>query len=184
MTSLDGRLAARRTAGLLAAAGGLALIGSTFLGWISTAMQTGGRTTISGWGAISGGSDLVDGVNLNTLMDGMGSYRPAIPVVIVGAVTVIPALVLAVTGADVRPRRLVGALLAGCGMLATAWALAKVIAPGDALGVLPAGEAGTGTGPVLATVAGLVILAVGATVLFGVLDPPARKAMRGIQARR
>jgi hypothetical protein len=184
MAEVDRRRALRRTAGLAALAGGLALIASTFLGWITTPMQPGGTTSISGWGTISGGSDLVDGVNLNTLMAGMGSYRPAVPVVIVGAVTVIPALVLAVTGPGVRPRRIVGAILVACGLVATGWALAMVIVPGDALGVLPDGEHAAGFGPMLATVAGMVILVAGGLGLFGRLDPPERVAARGIQPRR
>jgi len=184
MAEPDRRRALRRTAGLSALAGGLALIASTFLGWITTPMQSGGTTSISGWGTISGGSELVDGVNLNTLMAGMGSYRPAVPVVIVGAVTVIPALVLAVTGPGARPRRIVGAILVVCGAMATAWSLVKVIAPGDALGVLPEGEHAPGFGPMLATAAGLVILAAGVVAVLGLLDPPERAVPRGIQPKR
>lgn len=180
----DGRRKARLAAGLIAAAGGLALVGSTFLGWITTGMTTGGHTAISGWGTISGGSSLVNGVNFNTLMAGIGSYRPAVPVVIVGAVTVIPGLILAVTRAGSRPSRVIGALLAACGLVATGWSVAKLVDPGDALGVLPNGQGAAGNGPVLATVAGLAILATAAALFAGLLDPPEPAAPPGIQRRR
>ncbi len=181
VATADTRQPARMAAGLVAAAGGLALVGSSFLGWITTAMVTGGSTSISGWGTISGGNDLVDGVNFNTLMDGLGSYRPGVPAVVIGAVTVIPGLILAVTGPGRRPSRVVGALLAVCGLAALAWGLAKVIAPGDAVGVLPAGQGAPGAGPILAAVAGLAILVSAGLLLGGLLDPPAPTVRRGVQ---
>lgn len=183
-TPPDGRRSARSTAGMVAVAGGLALVGSSFLGWITTPMRTGGRTSISGWGTISGGSSLVNGVNLNTLMAGVGSFRPAVPVVIAGAVTVIPGLILAVTGPGARPSRIVGAVLAACGLFATVWSLIKIVDPGNAVGVLPTGQAGVGAGPVVATVAGMAVLAVAVVLLAGLLDPPEPAARRGVQPRR
>lgn len=181
---VDRRRRVRLVAGLVAVTGGLALIGSTFLGWISTAMDTGGRTTISGWGTISGGSSLVDGANFNTLMAGVGSYRPAVPVVIAGAVTVIPGLIVAVTGAGRRPSRVIGALLAACGLVATGWSVAKLVDPGDAVGVLPDGQGSAGAGPLLAAVAGLALLLVAGSLLAGLLDPSGARDSPGMGGAR
>lgn len=184
VTGADTRRRARTAAGLVATAGGLALIGSSFLGWISTAMVGGGRTSISGWGTISGGNALVDGVNFNTLMAGEGSFRPGVVVAVVGAVTVIPGLILAVTGPGRRPYRAVGIVLAVCGIAAAAWGTARAIAPGDAVGVLPAGQAGLGAGSVVAAVAGLAICVAAGLLLAGALDPPQPGGRRGVQRRR
>jgi hypothetical protein len=178
------RLRVRIAAGSVAVAAGGALIGSSFLGWITTPMAGGGRTAISGWGSISGGDPLVDGVNFNTLMAGVGSYRPGAPVLVMGAVTVIPGLILAVTGAGRRPSRVVGAVLALCGVAALIWGLLKAVAPGDALGVLPDGQGSPGAGPVLAAVAGLAILVVAGLLLAGLLDPAAPVRRAGVQPGR
>lgn len=183
MTTGDVRRRARIAAGLAATAAGLALIGSSFLGWITTPMHGGGRTAISGWGSISGGNELVDGVNLNTLMAGIGSYRPAVPVVLLGAVTVIPGLILAVNTRR-RLSRTMGALLGALGVAAALWAAIKVVAPGDAVGVLPDGQGSAGAGPVVALIAGLVIVAASAVALLGWLDPPLPVARRGVQPGR
>ncbi len=182
----DGRRSARLTCGLIALAGGLLMVGSTFLGWITTAMQGGGRTAISGWGSISGGDELVDGVNINTLMAGTGegSYRPAVPMLVVGLAVIIPALILTVTGAGSRPHRIVGWLLAAGGAVGAGWGMAKWIAPGDALGVLPGDEGAAGWGPVVGTIGGLAVLVAAVLLLIGALDPPEPVARRGIQPSR
>jgi hypothetical protein len=167
----DTRLAYRRTAGLVAGAAGLLLMVASFLGWITTPMQSGGRASISGWGTISGGSAEVDGVNFNVLMAGVGSYRPGAVALIAGAVALIPALIIAVTGAGKRPSRVVGVLLGLSGAVAVAWGLARVIAPGDALGVLPAGQHAAGAGPYLTALGGVVLVAAAGVVVSGFLDP-------------
>ncbi len=118
MPTTDSRVAYRRGAGLVAGAAGLLLIASSFLAWITTPMQTGGRTSISGWGLISGGSDEANGVNFNDLMSGVGSYRPGAVALIAGAVALIPALIVAVTGPGRRPSRIVAVVLAACGAVA------------------------------------------------------------------
>lgn len=178
------RQRSRIAGGLAAVAAGGALIGSSFLGWITTPMDGGGTASISGWGSISGGNPLVDGANFNTLMAGVGSYRPGAPVVVIGAVTVIPALILAVTGAGRRPGRVVGAVLALCGAAALVWGLLKAVAPGDALGVLPDGQGDPGAGPILAAMAGLAIVVVAGLLLAGLLDPAAPVRRGGMQPGR
>lgn len=181
------RLRARIAGGSVVAAAGGALIGSSFLGWITTPMTGGGRASISGWGTISGGNPLVDGANFNALMAGVGSYRPGAPALLIGAVTVIPGLILAVTGAGRRPSRVLGAVLAVCGLAALVWGLWKAVAPGDALGVLPGGQGSPGAGPMLAAAAALAILVVAGLLFAGRLDPldpagPVRRA--GVQPGR
>lgn len=170
------RRTCRLTAGMVALAAAAALIGSTFLAWVTTAMVSGGTTAISGWGTIRGGSRLVDGVNINTLMAGMGdgTFRPGLPVVIAGAVAVLPAVVLAATGPGIRAHRTVGVILALCGLAALIQGLYRAIDPGNALGVLPGKDASLGAGPVIAAVAGAAICAVSLAVLTGALDPARR----------
>jgi hypothetical protein len=172
MPIADSRVGYRRGAGLIAAAGGLLLIISSFLGWITTPMQTGGRTSISGWGLISGGSEEANGVNFNDLMSGVGTYRPGAVALIAGAVALIPALIVTVTGPGRRPSRIVAAVLAVCGGVGLVWGVARIIAPGDALGVLPGGQAAAGAGPYVAAFGGLVLLVVAGAVIGGFLDPP------------
>lgn len=184
MNRLDPRRPHRTAAGLAAAAGGLVAIGSSFLGWISTPMETGGRTTISGWGRISGGDELVDGVDLNVLMEGEGSYRPGVWAAVIGLVIIVPALVLAATGDGRRPNRMLLGLLLLCGVGALGYGGWRAVDPGDALGVLPAGYAATGGGPILLAVAGLVVAAVAVWGLVGGLDPLPPPVRRGIQPRR
>jgi hypothetical protein len=179
MPTTDSRVAYRRGAGLVAGAAGLLLIASSFLAWITTPMQTGGRTTISGWGLISGGSDEANGVNFNDLMSGVGSYRPGAVALIAGAVALIPALIVAVTGPGRRPSRIVAVALAACGAVAVVWGIARIIAPGDALGVLPGGLASAGAGPYLAAFGGLVLLVVAGAVFSGFLDPAGSRNRSG-----
>jgi hypothetical protein len=171
MAAADPRAGTRRIVGLVAAAAALLLIIASFLSWISTPMQTGGRTTISGWGTISGGSDEVNGANLNDLMTGVGSYRPGAIALIAGVVALIPAVIISVTRPGRRPNRIVAVVLGVSGALALAWGVARTIAPGNAVGVLPAGQATVGVGPVLTAVAGLMLLAVAVVIIAGVLDP-------------
>lgn len=172
MATVDSRVAYRRAAGLVAGAGGLLLIVSSFLGWITTPMDTGGRTSISGWGLISGGSDEANGVNFNDLMSGVGSYRPGAVALIAGVAALIPALIIAVTGPGRRPNRVVAVVLALCGAVGLVWGLARVIAPGDALGVLPGGQATAGAGPYVAAFGGLLLLLTAGAILGGFVDPP------------
>ena len=58
------------------------------------------------------------------------------------------------------------------------------IDPGDAAGVLPNGQGATGSGPILAAVAGLAILGAAGLLLAGLLDPPLPEPRRGVQPRR
>jgi hypothetical protein len=168
---VDDRLVPRRCAGLGAGAAALVLIVASFVGWISTPMQSGGRASISGWGMISGGSAEIDGANFNDLMAGVGTYRPGAVSLVAGVVALIPALIIAVTGAGHRPSRIVAAVIGLSGGVALAWGLAKVIVPGDALGVLPGGQSAAGAGPYLCAAGGIVLLAVSIAVIGGFLDP-------------
>lgn len=172
---VDLRVGYRRTTGLVAGAAGLGLVIASFLGWITTPMQSGGRTSISGWGVISGGSTEVDGVNFNDLMAGVGTYRPGAVALVAGVVALIPALIVAVTGAGRRPSRIVAALLGLAGTAAVVWGLIRAISPGDALGVLPAGQAAAGAGPYLTVACGIVLMAAAGGVLGGFLDPAPRR---------
>src|SRR5690606_12418086 len=106
-----------------------------------------------------GGDDLVDGVNLNDIMAEEGSYRPGMVVLVAGGVAVFAGLILAATTAGVRPPRLLGVVLAAAGTVAAGWGLLRAFSPGDVIGVLPAGEAAAGAGPVTAAIAGLLVLA-------------------------
>lgn len=180
----DSRLAPRRLVGLIAAAAGAVMVLASLLSWITTPMETGGRTAISGWGDITGGDPTIDGSNLNVLMSGLGSYRPGVPGLIAGALALIPALIVAVTGAGHRPNRVAVGVLGLCGLVGAVWGIARAIVPGDAVGVLPDGLASAGWGPWLTALAGLVLVAASGAVLAGLLDPSSPGARAGLQGGR
>lgn len=179
--STDPRRALRRTVGLVAAVAGAVMAAASLLSWITTPMETSGRITISGWGDITGGNPMIDGSNLNVLMSGIGSYRPGVPGLVAGALALTPALIVAATGDGQRPNRVAGVVLGLCGLVGGIWGVARVTAPGDAVGVLPGGLASPGWGPWLTGLAGLVLVAAAVAVLAGLLDPRYPGVRTGVQ---
>jgi hypothetical protein len=171
----------RITTGTIALIAALAMIVSSFLTWVSTSTDDGGRTWISGFGAIGGASDIA-GTNLNDVlqMDGSGSYRPGLLGLIFGGIAAIAAVVLLMVPGKARPHRITAAVFVLCGLVGAGWGTLRVLAPSTA-GVLDSAEARAGIGPWLLAVGGFVLLLIGTAVLAGLLDAPEPMRHRGLQ---
>jgi hypothetical protein len=163
------------------AAGGLLMIVASLLPWIGTGTEDGGSTTINGWGSISGDSEIA-GISLNDVLDGAGTYRPGLPGLLFGALTVIAAIVVAAVAGRRRPHRVTAALLALCGLVGAGWGLYRGINPGDA-GVFEAGDVSVGIGPWLTALGGLLTIGAAVVIFAGRIDPPGPTTRRGIQPR-
>ncbi len=161
--------------------GGLLMMASSLLPWIGTGTEDGGTTTISGWGSISGDSEIA-GTNLNEVLDGAATYRPGLLGLLFGALAVIAAIAVAAVGGGRRPHRVTAALLVLCGLMGTGWGLYRAIDPGDA-GVFEAGDVSVGLGPWLTALGGVLAIGAAAVILAGGIDPPDPATRRGIQPR-
>lgn len=181
MTTSARRPSARVVLGPMAVLGGLLMILASFLTWISAPTGTGGRATISGWGAISGDSQ-ISGTNLNDVlaMGGTGSYRPALVGLIFGVVAAITGVCVAAVQGSSRPHRVTAAVLVLCGLVGTGWGVVRIVAPGDA-GVFDPGEQSSGAGPWLLAAGGLIAVLVAAAIFAGALDHAEPMRSRGIQ---
>lgn len=157
------------------------MVVASFAPWIGTATVDGGSTTITGWGSISGASEIA-GTNLNDVLDGTATYRPGLLGLLFGALTVVAAIVVAAVGGGRRPHRVTAAVLALCGLVGAGWGLYRGINPGDA-GVFEAGDVSVGIGPWLTALGGLLTIGAAAVILAGRIDPPGPTTRRGIQPR-
>lgn len=172
--------------GLISAAGGALLVVAGFLGWLRTATETGGRTTVSGFGSIGGDNTLVGG-NLNDLLasSGLGGYRPGLVGLILGIIAIPTGIAVALRRPAVnRPFRVAGVLLALVGLIGSGWGCYRGLAPGTA-GVLAAGDSTAAAGPWVTAGGGLLVLIAAGWLLVGRADPddtdlPLRH--RGIQS--
>ncbi|NNG34706.1 hypothetical protein [Nakamurella aerolata] len=172
-------------AGIVAGLGGAAAIVGAVLPWISTTGE-GGRIGISGLGSITGSQ--LGGSNLNDLIaiGGVGSYRPGLVGLVAGIITVLLGIgiVLAAAGGvrGSRPWRWVSLPLLLLGVLTAGWGLWRTFAPGTAAGVLAAGDAAAGAGPVVSAIGGVLMLVAGGWLLSGRADPaPVTRRSAGIQ---
>ncbi len=165
-------------AALLAAAGCMAASGLT---WLSLPDGAGGTTSVSGWGAISGGSQIA-GENINDAMNGNATFRPGLFALLAGVLALLAAFGMVLVARGERPHRIPAAVFVLCGLAGTAWGLVRGLRP-DSAGLLDPGEGSSGLGPWLTLGCGVVLLAVAAAVFLGTLDPlpPARR--RGVQPR-
>lgn len=183
MTVDERRVTRRRLIGAAAAAGGLVAFLASFLTWISTSTDDGGSTAITGWGGISGSSQIA-GTNLNDVLGGASTYRPGIIGLLFGAVAVIAGLAVVAVSQGSRPHRVTAVVLALAGGALLAWGLYRGIVPGDA-GVLDAGEGSPGPGPWVTALGGALVLGAAAVILAGRIDPvPPGGRRRGVQPRR
>jgi hypothetical protein len=172
----------RRWIGLVAVAGGLMAFGAGFLPWLTTETEDGGTTSITGWGGITGSSGIA-GTNLNDVLGGAGTYRPALIGLVFGVIAGICGFVLLAHASDGRrPHRVTAAVLTLCGIACLGFGLWRGIDPGDA-SVFEAGETSAAFGPWLTAIAGLTLLAAAAAIFGGAIDPASRPARRGIQPR-
>ncbi|HEY5879021.1 MAG TPA: hypothetical protein VIU11_08925 [Nakamurella sp.] len=178
-----------RTRTLRVSSGGSALLGgllafvATFLPWLSTDTEDGGTTSITGWGGITGSSQIA-GTNLNDVLDGTGTYRPGLIGLVFGVIAAVAGFVIMVYLPEGRrPHRITASVLTLCGLVCLGFGLWRGLVPGDA-SVFEAGETSAGFGPWLTVIAGVLMLVPAVVILAGRIDPivslPTR---RGIQPR-
>ena len=151
------------------------------LTWLALPDGAGGTTAVSGWGSISGGSQIA-GQNINDAMDGNATFRPGLLAVVLGTVALLAAVSIALVARGARPHRIPGTVLVVCGLGATIWGVLRSIRP-DSAGVLEPGEGASGIGSWLTAGCGILLLVVAAAALGGLLDPPRPVRRRGIQPR-
>jgi hypothetical protein len=171
----------RRGVALVAALGGLLAVAASFAPWISTDTEDGGSTSISGWGGITGSSEIA-GTNLNDVLDGTATYRPGLIGLMFGLIAVVCSIAIAVVNGGRRPHRITASVLGLCGIVCAGWGLFRGSSPGDA-GVFEPGDVSAGLGPWLTAVAGIVMLIAATGVFAGAVDPPQPISRRGIQPR-
>lgn len=155
---------------------------ASFQVWLRLPDGAGGTSTVSGWGAVAGGSQIA-GQNLNDAMAGQATFRPGLMPLLFGGLALPAVLALAVVSGGMRPHRITGAVLAGCGLVTLGWGIWRGVAP-DSVGLLTAGEGSPGVGQWLCIGGGLLLVGVGLALLLRALDPPAVPAARGIQPGR
>lgn len=167
----------------LASLGGLLAFVATFLPWLSADTEDGGRTSITGWGGITGSSQIA-GTNLNDVLNGAGSYRPGLIGLIFGIVAAIAGVVIMVHLPEGRrPHRVTAAVLTLCGVVCLGFGLWRGLAPGDA-SVFDPGETSAAFGPWLTVIGGALMLVSAAGIFTGRIDPVvSRPVRRGIQPR-
>ena len=159
-----------------------ALVVASDLTWLSLPDGAGGTTAVSGWGVISGGSQIAGG-NINDAMNGNATFRPGVLGLIIGIAALVAAGAVLVVVRGPRPHRIPAAVEALCGAAASAWGIVRIRNP-DSVGVLQPGEGSSGAGPWVTTGAGILLLAVAIAVLTGLLDPPRPPARRGMSPAR
>lgn len=168
--------------GIAAVVGGAMLLTATALPWLRTDTDTGGVTSVGGFGAVSGDSPLAGG-DLNDVLEGVGSFRPGLIGLLIGIVVVLAGGVLALVR-PIRPRpfRVSAALLSVLGVSAIGWGGYRWLDP-DPAGVLGVGEAMSGAGCWLTVAGGVLVLAVAGWLWSGRADPQDEEHSphRGIQ---
>ncbi len=184
MTSpAEGSRSLRVGLGGLALVGGLLAFVATFLPWLTADTEDGGTTSLTGWGGITGSSQIA-GTNLNDVLDGAGTYRPGLIGLIFGVLAAVAGFVIMVHLPEGRrPHRITAAVLTLCGLVCLGFGLWRGLAPGDA-SVFDAGETSAAFGPWLTAIAGVLILVPAVLVFAGRIDPAVSAPVRrGIQPR-
>lgn len=169
--------------GGLALGGGLLALVAGFLPWLTTDTEDGGTTALTGWGGITGSSQIA-GTNINDVLDGSGTYRPALIGLIFGVIAAVAGFVIMVYLPEGRrPHRVTASVLTLCGLICLGFGLWRGIEPGDA-SVFQSGETSAAFGPWLTAAAGALVLVPAVLIFAGRIDPvvsPPRR--RGIQPR-
>lgn len=168
-------------AGLLVAAV-ICLVTGSFLTWLAIPTATGGVSTVSGVGAVSGDSQLA-GQNLNDVLAGLGSFRPGWVTLAVGVAVFVIGLVVVLAHSRRRAAlRLGGGVLAVPAVLGLWWVIVRMADP-DPAALLGAGSAGSGPGPVVCAVGAVLALLAAGALIAGLLDDRHvdRPPHRGIQ---
>lgn len=164
---------------LIALAGAVLNLVASFQVWLRLPDGAGGVSTASGWGAVAGGAQIA-GQNLNDALAGQATFRPGLIPLLFGGLTLPAVLALALVGGGIRPHRITGAVLAGCGLITLSWGIWRAVAP-DSVGLLAAGEGGPGVGQWLSIAGGALLVTSAVALLVGVLDPSPVPVARGIQ---
>lgn len=169
--------------GALAVLGGLLAFAASFLPWLSAGTEDGGTTAITGWGGITGSSQIA-GTNLNDVLNGAGSYRPGLIGLVFGVIAAIAGVVILVHLPEGRrPHRVTAAVLTLCGVVCLGFGLWRGVAPGDA-SVFDSGETSAAFGPWLTAIGGALMLVPATGIFAGRIDPVvSRPVRRGIQPR-
>ena len=170
---------AGRVVAVAALAAALLLIGASFATWLALPDGAGGTTSVSGWGQISGGSQIT-GQNLNDAMNGNATFRPGLVVLLFGALAIPAALAVAPAGKGAHPHRIAAVVLTLSGLIATGWAIWRLLTP-DSAELLEAGEGRPGAGQWLALAGGLVLLGAAGMIFARLADPPEPLQRKGIQ---
>jgi len=161
----------RVVAALCAVLASAGCIAASLLSWLILPDGADGTTSVSGWGAISGGSQIA-GENINDALNGNATFRPGVLAVLIGTVALIAAVSMAVFSRGAKPMRVPAAVLALCGLAGLAWGIVRGTAP-DSLGLLdPGAGGGSGAGPWLTASCSAILAAVAVVVFTGRLDPP------------
>lgn len=176
----DPKRRTRQLTALVAAGGGVLAFVAAFLPWIATETVDGGTTTISGWGAIAGASEIA-GTNLNEVLEGW-TYVPGLVGLICGIIAIVAAVVLATVPGGRRPHRITAAILGVCALVCLGWGLFRGLVPGDA-GVFESGDTHARFGPWMLVIGGALIAAAALAVFSGRVDRPAIPHRQGIQPR-
>lgn len=171
--------------GLIAVAGGALLVIGGFLSWLTTTTETGGTTSISGFGRISG-DNTVAGSNLNDLLStgGLGTYRPGMIGLVFGLLAILAGAVVATARPRAqRPFRVAACMILVAGIAGAGWGVLRGVAPGTG-GVFTDGSGSAGVGPWVSAAGGLLLLLVALWLFAGRADRAVQDAARrhrGIQ---
>jgi len=172
-------------AGLIAVSGGALMVIGAFLSWLTTTTETGGSTSVSGFGAISGDNS-VAGSNLNDLLatGGLGTYRPGLIGLVFGLVAILSGgVVVSARPRARRPFRIAASLLLLAGIAGAGWGVLRGVAPGTG-GVFTDGSGDAGVGPWVTASGGVLLLLVAGWLFAGRADrtiDAADRRHRGIQ---
>ncbi len=145
-------------------------IAASLLSWLILPDGAGATTSVSGWGAIRGGSQIA-GENINDALNGNATFRPGVLAVMIGTVALLAAVSMAVFSAGPKPMRIPAAVLTLCGLGGLIWGIVRGTAP-DSLGLLDPGVGGSGAGPWLTASCSAILAGVAVVVFTGLLDPP------------
>ena len=175
--TIDGRKNVRLVIALLTVLAAAACILASTLTWLALPDGAGHSTFVSGWGAISGGSQIA-GQNINDAANGNGTFRPGLLGVIIGGFALLAAVALALPAYGRQPNRIPASVLVLCGLGGLTWGIVRIAEP-NSLGLPDAAGFTSGAGPWLLAIGSVIFLAAALFVFLGLLDPLTPLTRRG-----
>lgn len=166
---------------LVGVIGSAGCILSSRLTWLALPAGSGLSTYVSGWGVISGGSQIA-GQNINDAANGNATFRPGLLAVIVGVIALLAAIAMALAARGPKPHRIPASVLTLGGVAGLAWGIVRISSP-NSLDLPDDAGFSSGAGPWLLAGSSVVLLAIAVVVFIGLLDPPAPIGRRGIGPR-